>query len=99
MTRKVWMMAVGLLLAMGLCAAAQETQSVLINPPPAAEQAQPVQIEVNQNMTAPAAVPQPTWLIRRGLFGWRAEPVMLQPVQVMVVQRPHVVWTPTIVWK
>jgi uncharacterized lipoprotein YmbA len=87
------LLAVGLLLMMAVCATAQEPQSVLTQPAPPPQQ---VQIQPTQ---AVVPVAQPTWLIRRGLFGWRAEPVVLEPVQVLVVKRPHVVWTPTVIWK
>ena len=98
MVRK-WWMTVCVMLLMTACAAAQESQSVLVNKA-AAEPVQPqAQVQETQVAVAQPVMAQPTWLIRRGLFGWRAEPVMLQPVQVVVVQRPHVVWTPTIIWK
>ena len=79
------------------CSAAlgQETQSVLINPPPAQ------QVEMQQVMPAPMPVPQVSYVLQRGFFGvWRLRPVY--PVEIMVVRpapRPTVIWTPSVIWR
>ena len=77
------------------CSAAlgQETQSVLVNPPP--------QQIVEQVMPAPMPVPQVSYVLQRGFFGvWRLRPVY--PVEIMVVRpapRPTVIWTPSVIWR
>lgn len=62
-----------LLIGCGSTALGQEDQSVLVNPPPQVQQVQPQ--------------PQPMFLIQRGLFGWRAIPVVpVVSVRVVVVR-------------
>jgi hypothetical protein len=74
----------------GVLQAQDDTQSVLVNPPPQVQQVQP-QVQV----------PQVTCVLRRGFFGyWRVEPVV--PVQFVLARpppRPVVVWTPWVVWR